>query len=110
MNAIVLGWLAASTAVFMAANSVLKIYAVKGGVTTLLGALALFCVGNFLMVQVMRANGLGIAIALSLIFQLVAVTAVAFAFFGERPSPLQLAGLCLGAVAVGMIVWPKGTV
>jgi drug/metabolite transporter (DMT)-like permease len=109
MNAVVLGWLAASTAVFMAANSVLKIYAVKGGVPTLFAALALFCVGNLIMVQVMRANGLGIAIALSLIFQLVAVTVVAFVAFGERLAPLQLAGLALGAVAIGMIVWPKGT-
>ena len=31
----------------------------------LLGALALFCLGNYLMVQVMKANGLGLAIALS---------------------------------------------
>ena len=107
MNAVILGWLAASTAVFMAANSVLKIYAVKGGLPALVGALALFCLGNFLMVQVMRANGLGIAIALSLIFQLIAITGVAFAFFGERPSGLQLAGLVLGIIAIGMIVWPK---
>lgn len=110
MNAIVLGWLAASTAVFMAANSVLKIYAAKGGIPVLIGALALFCLGNFLMVQVMRANGLGIAIALSLIFQLIAITGVAFVVFGERPSPLQLAGLVLGIIAIGMIVWPKGGV
>ena len=59
------------------------------------------------MVQVMRANGLGIAIALSLIFQLIAITGVAFVFFGERPSGLQLAGLVLGIIAIGMIVWPK---
>lgn len=110
MNAVVLGWLAASTAVFMAANSVLKLYAAKGGVAVLVGALALFCLGNVLMVQVMRANGLGVAISLSLIFQLVAITAVAFVFFGERPSLLQMAGLVLGIIAIGMIVWPKGEV
>ena len=110
MNVIVLGWLAASTAVFMAANSVLKIYAAKGGIAVLIGALALFCLGNLLMVQVMRANGLGIAIALSLIFQLIAITGVAFVVFGERPSALQLAGLVLGIIAIGMIVWPKGGV
>ena len=108
MNLVVLAWLASSTAVFMAANSVLKIYAQKGGLWVLVAALALFCLGNTLMVQVMRANGLGLALALSVIFQLVAVMAVAMVFFGERPSVLQWAGVCLGVVAVAMIAWPQG--
>ena len=70
--------------------------------------MALFCLGNYLMVRVMRENGLGLAIALSLIFQLIAITAMAFVWFGERPTALQLAGLALGVVAVGMIIWPQG--
>ena len=107
MNAVVLAYLAVSTAVFMVANATLKTYAVKGGLPILLGALALFCLGNFLMVRVMRENGLGLAIALSLIFQLIAITLMAFVWFGERPSSLQLAGLALGVVAVTMIIWPQ---
>ena len=74
----------------------------------MVGALALFCLGNYLMVRVMRENGLGLAIALSLIFQLIAITGMAFFYFGERPSPLQMAGLALGVVAITMIVWPQG--
>src|SRR5436189_194073 len=105
MNAIVLIYLVGSTLVFMAANATLKTYAIKGGPWVLIGALALFCLGNYLMVRVMRENGLGLAIALSLIFQLIAITLMAFAWFGERPSPLQIAGLLLGVVAVTMIVW-----
>ena len=108
MNGVVLAYLAGSTAVFMAANATLKTYAQKGGPWVLVGALALFCVGNWLMVRVMRENGLGLAIALSLIFQLIAITGMAFLWFGERPSPLQMAGLALGVVAVGLIVWPQG--
>lgn len=108
MNSAVFLWLGASTAVFMGANSVLKIYAQKGGLAFLIAALVLFCVGNTLMVQVMRANGLGLALALSVIFQLVAITLVALVFFGERPSPLQWAGVALGVVAVAMIAWPQG--
>lgn len=108
MSGSVLAFLAASTGVFMGANSMLKLYAAKGGLPTLIGALALFCLGNVLMVQVLRANGLGIALALSLIFQLVAITAVAFVFFGERPTALQIAGVLLGLVAIAMIAWPKG--
>jgi len=108
MNGIVLGYIVASTVVFMAANATLKTYAVKGGPLILIGALALFCLGNFLMVRVMRENGLGLAIALSLIFQLIAITLMAFLWFGERPAGLQLAGLALGVVAITMIVWPQG--
>ena len=108
MNAGILAYLVGSTVVFMAANATLKTYAAQGGAWVLLAALGLFCLGNSLMVRVMRENGLGIAISLSLIFQLIAITGVAVVWFGERPTGLQLAGLALGVVAVMMIVWPQG--
>lgn len=108
MSAFSFLWLSAATAVFVAANAVLKTYAVKGGAPILAGALALFCLGNWLMVQVMRANGLGLAIALSAIFQLVTISLMAVVVFGERPTGLQLAGMALGCVAVAMIAWPQG--
>lgn len=108
MTGSVLIWLIASTAVFVGANGVLKTYATSGGWMVLVGALLLFCLGNWLNVQVMRANGLGVAIALSAIFQLLAITAMAMVVFGERPTALQLAGMALGVVAVAMIAWPKG--
>lgn len=103
-----LPWLVASTAVFVAANGVLKVYASQGGAWILAGALALFCLGNTLMVQVIRASGLGGAITLSALFQLVAISAMAILVFHERPTPLQMAGMALGLVAVAMIVWPQG--
>lgn len=108
MTAVSFLWLSGATCVFVAANAVLKTYAVRGGVPVLVGALLLFCVGNWLMVQVMRSNGLGLAIALSAIFQLVAITVMAIFVFGERPTGLQLAGMALGCVAVAMIAWPAG--
>ena len=108
MNAVVLGYLAASTGVFMVANALLKTYAAKGATFFLIAALACFCLGNFLMVKVMRENGLGLALALSLVFQLVAVTVIAFVFFGERPTGLQVAGVVVGIVSISMIAWPQG--
>jgi len=108
MNPVVLLYLAASTGVFIVANSLLKIYAAKGYSLTLLISLAFFCLGNYLMVRVMRENGLGLALALSLVFQLVAVTIIAFVVFGERPSGLQVAGVVLGIVSISMIAWPQG--
>jgi len=101
-------WLSAATAVFVAANSVLKVYATKGQLPILIGALAMFCVGNWIMVQVMKASGLGLAIALSSVFQLVAISVMAIFIFGERPTGLQTAGMALGVVAVAMIAWPTG--
>ena len=101
-------WLTASTVVFMAANSVLKLHVNSGGLGLLAGALVLFCVGNTLMVQVMRGEGLGVAIAMSVIFQMVAISILAVVAFGERLSPMQWAGIGLGVIAVALISWPKG--
>ncbi len=101
-------WLCGAMAVFIAANSVLKAYAGSGHVPTLIGALVLFCVGNLMMVRLMRESGLGVAIAVSSIVQLVLIGGVAYFLFGERPTGLQLAGMALGVVAVAMIAWPQG--
>lgn len=106
MTGITFVWLGLATSVFVVANATLKVYATKGQVPVLLGALLLFCLGNWLMVQVMKANGLGLAIAVSAIFQLVASSLMAIVVFGERPTGLQLAGMALGCVAVAMIAWP----
>ena len=108
MSGVIFLWLAASTTVFVAANAVLKTYASQGGWAVLAAALALFCLGNWLMVQVMRGGGLGVAISLSAIFQLLAITAMAVVVFGERPTAVQLAGMALGVVAVALIAWPTG--
>lgn len=96
-------YLAASTAVFMAANAMLKTYAGGASVAVLISALLLFCLGNYIMVWVMKGGGLGVAISLSAIFQLIAITAMAVVVFGERPSMMQGAGMALGVVAVALI-------
>lgn len=103
----VLLWLCGATGVFMVANAVLKIYAVQGGLWVLAAALALFCVGNTMMVRVMRENGLGLAISVSAVLQLVAISLMAVVVFGERPTGMQIAGMGLGVVAVGLIAWPR---
>jgi small multidrug resistance pump len=103
MSGVIYSYLAASTAVFMAANALLKTYANGAGVAVLSAALGLFCLGNYIMVWVMRSGGLGVAISLSAIFQLLAITVMAMLVFGERPTLLQGAGMALGVVAVGLI-------
>ena len=108
MSMAVLGWLAASTSVFMVANATLKTYAAGAGWPVLVGALALFCLGNWLMVPVMRGQGLGLAIATSVVFQMVAISLLAWLAFDEVLSARQWAGVALGVVAVALIAWPQG--
>ena len=103
MSGMIYAYLAASTAVFMGANALLKTYAGGTGAGVLIAALALFCLGNYIMVGVMRGGGLGVAISLSAVFQLVAITAMAMLVFGERPTLMQGLGMALGVVAVALI-------
>lgn len=101
-------WLMGAMAVFVSANTVLRLYAGNASAAFLVGALCLFTVGNLMMVRLMRESGLGVAIAVSSIVQLVLIGGVAFLAFGERPTAMQFAGMVLGVVAVALIVWPQG--
>ena len=101
-------WLAGAMGVFVLANSVLRTYATSAYIPTLVGALALFSLGNLMMVRLMRESGLALAISISSVAQLVLISAVAVLWFGERPTPRQLAGMGLGIAAVVLIAWPQG--
>jgi glucose uptake protein len=100
-------WLSGAMAAFVGANTVLRFYAGNGRAEVLAGALALFLVGNLMMVRLMRESGLGVAVAVSSVVQLVLLGLIGMAVFGERPTPLQMAGMVLGVVAVAMIAWPQ---
>jgi small multidrug resistance pump len=101
-------WLSMAMGVFVLANSVLRSYASSTYLPTLVGALLLFSLGNVMMVRLMRESGLALAISVSSVVQLVLISLVAVLWFGERPSPRQLAGMALGVVAVVLIAWPQG--
>lgn len=108
MSAGLILWLAGAMAVFVSANTVLRVYSSSAQVWMLVAALALFTLGNLMMVRLMRESGLAMAISVSSIVQLVLIGGVAFVVFGERPTGLQMAGMVLGIVAVAMIAWPQG--
>ena len=107
MSAGSLLWLGVAMAVFVLANSVLRTYAASSHVPTLIGALLLFSLGNLMMVRLMRESGLALAISVSSVAQLVLISAVAVLWFGEKPSPRQIAGMALGIAAVVLIAWPR---
>jgi drug/metabolite transporter (DMT)-like permease len=107
MSSLTLVWLGGAMIVYLAASSVLRTYVANAQIAFLLGALFLYTIGNLMMVRLMRDSGMAVAISVSAVLQLVLATLVAVAFFGERPTGLQWAGIAFGVVAVALIVWPQ---
>jgi glucose uptake protein len=93
--------------VFLAAASSLRAFAGGAALWVLVLALALYCVGNLMMVPLMKANGMAVAMSVSAVLQLVMSSLVAVTAFGERPLTIQWAGIALGIVAVTLILWPQ---
>lgn len=100
--------LAIAIVIFLVAASVSRIYATDGRLFIVVIAMVLYVIGNLMMIQIMREVGLGIAISVATIAQLILINLVAFAFFQERPAPLQFAGIVLGAVSMALILLPTG--
>ncbi len=95
--------LAVSTAVFLMAASAAKAWALAPSNAKLAVTLVLYTVGNLIMLRLIRDFGMGVALSLSAVIQLVAVNLVAFAFFGERVSALQGAGIAIAIVSVALV-------
>ena len=74
--------LGASTVIFLFAASMAKSWALAPNMWRLALVLALYTVGNLIMLRLIRDFGMGVALSLSAIIQLVAVNLVAFAWFG----------------------------
>lgn len=100
-----LALLASSTAIFIGAASSAKAWALSANNPAwLVLTLVLYTIGNLIMLKLIRDVGMGIALSLSAVVQLVAVNLVALAVFGERVSGFQAVGLVLAIVAVAMIL------
>ena len=106
MNPTFLLWLAGAMGAFLAAATASRAYVASNTMVLLLVSLALYCVGNLMMVKLMREGGLGLAISVSAVAQLVLINVIAFTLFGERPSMPQLAGVGLGVVAMILMLVP----
>lgn len=107
MSAVTLAWLAGAMVVFLSATSALRLYIGTAQLSVLAGALMLYCVGNLMMVRIIRDSGMAIAVSMSSVLQLVLSTAIAVMIFGERPTTLQWTGIALGVMAVALIIWPQ---
>ncbi|MDO9415000.1 hypothetical protein [Pararhizobium sp.] len=101
-------WLFLATAIFMGGATTSRAYIGNDNILWLLLSLSLYVVGNLIMLKLMRTGGLGLAISLSAIVQLVLVNLIAFSVFGERLSLMQMAGVGLGIVSMGLMMMPAG--
>lgn len=99
-------WLAAAIAIFLSAATTSRAYITNSNLYLLVLSLALYCVGNLMMVRLMREAGLGLAISASAVAQLLLINVIAFAIFNERLTALQLAGVGLGIVSMVLMLFP----
>ena len=96
--------------IFLIAASTSRVYATDGRVFIVVIAMVLYVIGNLMMVRIMRDIGLGPAISVATIAQLILINVVAYALFGERLAPLQVAGMALGLVSMMLILFPGARV
>lgn len=101
-------WLAASMAIFLGGATASRYYVATSNVLYILVSLCLYCIGNLMMIRLMREGGLGLAISASAIAQLLLVNFIAFAMFGERLNWTQAAGVALGVVSMALMLLPTG--
>jgi multidrug transporter EmrE-like cation transporter len=100
--------LIASTVSFIAAASAAKSWALSANSWALLVlTLGLYTVGNLIMLRLIRDMGMGVALSVSGLVQLIAVNLVAVAIFGERLTLLQTTGLIMGLTSMALIMWPR---
>lgn len=107
MSATLVFLLAGSSAIFLAAASASRAYVSSDNFLWVVLSMCLYVAGNLIMIRIMREGGLGLAISISAIVQLLLVNAIAFAIFGERLSNTQMGGLALGIAAMVLMMWPR---
>lgn len=90
----VLSWIVAGT--------FLKRFAQTGEPTQFAFSIASSVIGAAIAVPLLKAQGLGVTMALTSMLYLVAMVVVGL-FYGERINGFQFAGVALACVAIGLI-------
>ncbi len=98
-----MGQLGLSTVVFLLAAAVAKEWGLAPSFGKIVLTLGLYSLGNLIMLRLVREFGMSISFSLSAVIQLVAVNAVALAFYGERLGALQASGVVLAIASVALI-------
>lgn len=80
-----------------------KSWAVAPSLLKMAATLALYTLGNLIMLRLVREFGMSIAFSLSAVIQLIAVNLVAFTVFGERVGMVEAFGIALAIASVAVI-------
>lgn len=99
-------WLFAAMVTFLVAATASRAYLGNSNIWLLVLSLVLYCVGNLMMLKLMREGGLGLAISASSVAQLLMINIIAFVVFGERLTLMQMAGVALGVVSMALMLLP----
>ncbi len=99
-------WLSASMVAFLSAATASRTYIATSNILFLLLSLGLYCVGNLMMIRLMREGGLALAISISAVVQLLLINLIAFTFFGERLSTPQMLGVATGVISMALMMFP----
>jgi multidrug transporter EmrE-like cation transporter len=92
--------LALSTLIFLVAATCAKSWAVSASNGKLVLTIALYSVGNLIMLRLVREFGMASAFSLSAIIQLIAINLIAVMFFGERLTYAHCMGILLAVASV----------
>ena len=95
--------LAATTLIFLFAASAAKSWAVAPSLGGIVLTLALYTLGNLIMLRLIRTLGMSTAFSVSSVIQLLAVNAIAILAFGERLGWIEGIGVVLAIVSVALI-------
>jgi multidrug transporter EmrE-like cation transporter len=95
--------LIAATVVYLIAATVAKSWAMAPGMGKMILTLALYTVGNVIMLRLIREFGMASAFSLTGVIQLVAVNFIAIFAFNEKLSLTQGIGVGLAVAAVALI-------
>ena len=106
MSPINLGLVVLAAAIFVGAAACAKLHVLEPAWWRLAGALALYTAGNLVVIRVLREVGLGLAMSLSTVVQLIVVNLLAVMVFRERLTGSQYAGVALGVAAVVLMMLP----
>jgi multidrug transporter EmrE-like cation transporter len=97
-----------ATAAFIGAGTAAKWWALSDrSIGLMILTLSLYTLGNLVMLPLIKNIGMGIALSLSAVVQLLAVNLIALAMFGERVTPMQAVGLGLAVLSVSLITYTK---
>jgi multidrug transporter EmrE-like cation transporter len=94
---------ATATAIFLIAAISAKYWALSPDLGKTLLTLALYTLGNLLMMRLVRSVGMSTAFSFSAVLQLIAINIVAIFAFGERLGWAQGLGVALGILSVALI-------